>query len=114
MSGLPEAIHRYPDCGVCYGELEHDGDSFYCDDCGLDYGDGGVGAPTFRDEDDEPCGSESKDPLRVKVMPPTTARGPRLYRFTEGACLLPAGHKPGLGHYHASNCEQLEGPIPNE
>lgn len=53
---LPRCSVQYPSCGSCGGETDNDGESIYCDDCGLDYGDGDDGTTaTYRDEDAEPC-----------------------------------------------------------
>jgi hypothetical protein len=54
---LPSCTIQYPACGACGDDTDHDGDGFYCDDCGLDYGDGDESSPaTFRDEEQPPCG----------------------------------------------------------
>ena len=55
---LPLCSWQYPSCGACGGETSHDGDAFYCDDCGLDYGKGADGTEaTYRDEGRSPCGA---------------------------------------------------------
>ena len=37
---LPYCSIQNPACGACGSETSHDGDSFCCEPCGLDYGDG--------------------------------------------------------------------------
>ncbi|QGZ16954.1 hypothetical protein SEA_LITTLETOKYO_62 [Arthrobacter phage LittleTokyo] len=53
---LPGYCIEYPTCGACGGATEHDGDSFYCDDCGLTFGRDESDPAEFRDEDAEVCG----------------------------------------------------------
>lgn len=119
-SSLPGCIMRYPDCGACHNELAHDGESFYCDRCKLDYGRGDEDEPaTFRDEEDEPCGAPSPRPYRTKTMEPAgrTREHRELWSFTEYPCNLPAGHNTDdyeSGHYWDTNAEHLEGPLPHE
>lgn len=56
MSHLPACSIQYPSCGACGQDTDHDGDTFYCNDCGLDYGNGEDQTEAeFRDEDAEPC-----------------------------------------------------------
>ena len=80
---LPSCAVQYPSCGACCGDTEFDGDGFYCDDCGLDYGNGDDGTEaTFRDEEQSPCGEpcdnhwHGKDQLDLTCTP----------------CELPKGH----------------------
>ena len=55
---LPSCTVQSPACGACGMETDHDGNSFYCDDCGLDYGDGDERIPaTYREEDALACGN---------------------------------------------------------
>ena len=56
-TALPVCHVNSPICGSCYHETDHDGDSFYCEPCGLDYGNGEDGTvATYRDDDAKPCG----------------------------------------------------------
>lgn len=91
MSGeglrLPSCAVQSPACGACGADTEHDGDSFVCYDCGLNYGEGREDVPAeYIDEELEPCGRECDN-----------------YWHKEGRlgvvmacepCKLPAGHKP--------------------
>ena len=77
---LPTCSVLYPLCGACNYETDHDGDTYYCWRCGLDYGRGEDGeTATYRDESAEPCG-----------MPCTGSLGS--VRFDCGICQLPSGH----------------------
>lgn len=84
MSKLPSCSIQYPSCGACGCETTHDGDSFYCDDCDLDYGQGQDGEQaTFRDEDDKPCGEPCDN----------CWHGPKAgYTYECAPCALPTGH----------------------
>ena len=81
---LPHCESQYPACGACGDETCHDGGTFYCDECGLDYGDGEDGTvATYRDETappcDEPCTNDwhgSRDLGPYECIP----------------CALPKGH----------------------
>ena len=42
---LPTCSVRYPTCGACGTETDYDGDSYFCDLCDLDYGDGTESKP---------------------------------------------------------------------
>lgn len=53
---LPSVYVQHPHCGACYQETDWDGDTFYCDRCGLDYADGREDVPaTYRDPEVLPC-----------------------------------------------------------
>ena len=82
MSGeLPGCIVQYPACGCCGSDTEHDGDSFYCDDCGLDFGRGDESEPAeFRDEEEQACGKACDNSWHPSLG------------LTCGPCLLPASH----------------------
>ena len=96
---LPTCRAQYPACGACGGETSYDGDSFYCDNCGLDYGDGAETTATYRDEDAEPCGHPCDNYLH----------GPDLIRPGLShqcvPCSLPAGH--ASMHWH--DCQPVMG-----
>lgn len=80
---LPVCAVQYPSCGACGGETEHDGDSFYCDDCQLDYGNGDDGNEAqFRDEEILPCGKPCDN----------TWHGPKHFDLECTPCRLPATH----------------------
>jgi len=82
MSGLPCCSIEFPSCGACGGSTSHDGDSFYCEDCGLDYGSGDDGEEaTFRDEEEPACGKACDNSWH-----------PTLGLSCE-PCKLPASHK---------------------
>lgn len=82
MSGeLPSCIIQYPACGACGSDTEHDGDSFYCDDCGLDFGPDDSEPATFRDEEQPACGKECRNNWH------------KVYELTCEECKLPEGHK---------------------
>lgn len=78
---LPYAITSYPLCGACELETGHDGDSFVCEQCGLNYGDGDETRPTFLDPDAPTCG-----------VPSTIAEAMARLGFAIGPCELPRGH----------------------
>ena len=87
MSGLPRCGFQYPSCGACGAETDHDGDSFYCDPCGLDYGYGVDGAEAvFLVEDTPPCGKPCSDTWH-------RASSSLGARYECRACALPAGHR---------------------
>ena len=89
---LPYCSIQNPACGACGSETSHDGDSFYCEPCGLDYGDGSETRATYRDEDAEPCGHPCSNYWH----------GPDLitpgWSFLCVPCPLPASHDNG--HWH--------------
>lgn len=96
---LPTCSVQYPSCGACHGETQYDGDSFYCEDCCLDYGDGEDSTEaTFRDEEAEPCGNPCDNYFH----------GP--HEICEGKgydcrpCALPDGHTSP----HWTNCELVD------
>lgn len=90
---LPLCSVQYPACGSCGGETDHDGDSFYCDECGLDYGDGDDCTPaTFRDEEEERCANPCDNQWHNSID-----IGP----YDCGICQLPASHKGS----HWTNCK---------
>lgn len=79
---LPTVTVIHPLCGACQNSTQHDGESFWCDVCGLDYGDGTRDTPaTFRDEDEAPCGVACGNQWH---------NGPDPHDCTP--CQLPAGH----------------------
>ncbi|MGY2747251.1 hypothetical protein ACVWZ8_004368 [Arthrobacter sp. UYCu723] len=78
---LPRCCIQTPACGACGDDTAHDGDSFYCDDCGLDYGNGDESDPAvFRDEELPPCGEACDNNWHIK------------FGLTCTPCELPAGH----------------------
>lgn len=83
---LPNCSIQNPSCGACYGETMHDGDSYYCEDCLLDYGDGAETEATFRDEEAEACGNPCSNHWHGpdKIRPGTS--------YECHPCALPAGH----------------------
>ncbi|UXE05419.1 hypothetical protein SEA_RENNA12_68 [Arthrobacter phage Renna12] len=82
MSELPSCIVQSPACGACGSDTEHDGDSFVCFDCGLNYGEGREDEPaTFLDEELPACGKACDNSWH-----PTLG-------LTCGECKLPEGHK---------------------
>ena len=86
---LPLCSWQNPSCGACGGETSHDGDAFYCDDCGLDYGDGADGTEaTYRDEERPPCGAPCSGHLPLDG-----------WRWECTPCRLPDTHTP-LMHWH--------------
>lgn len=96
MSDLPTCTIQSPACGACGLETHHDGDSFYCDDCGLDYGNGDESGPaTFRDEEAQPCG-EPCDNFWHKDD--NLGKG---WTFACTPCPLPKGHTSD----HWTNCK---------
>ena len=83
---LPKCSISYPTCGACYGETSHDGDSFYCDDCDLDYGSGDDGEEAaFRDEECAPCGKPCADKFHGEEYDTQ-------YKYTCHPCSLPETH----------------------
>lgn len=83
MSGeeLPFCTVQHPMCGACEMDTDHDGESFYCEDCGLDYGDGDDYTPaTFRDADRDPCGKACANPWH------------KSFGMLCETCKLPQGH----------------------
>ena len=82
---LPTCSVHYPACGACGGETDHDGDTYYCDPCGLDYGDGADDTTaTYRAPDADPCGAPCSNAWHG-----SRDLGP--YDCTP--CQLPTGHK---------------------
>lgn len=55
-STLPACSVQYPMCGACGYDTGHDGDTYYCPRCDLDY-DAGADATTatYRDPNAQPC-----------------------------------------------------------
>ena len=98
MNNLPYCSISYPTCGACGEETECEGDSFYCEPCGLDYGDGRDGtAATYIDPEAAPCCLPCDEPWH---------RTPRElggvpYKCTP--CLLPQGHE----YEHWTNCQPI-------
>ena len=106
-------------CGHCYEELDHDGEVYHCDHCGLEWsGDPFREEPaTFRDDRDgeQPaaCGAEPEHPHR-QAPPEVLGEGDRVpHYWPEGArvrefsyellpCDLPAGHETREHHYPTS------------
>ena len=80
---MPSCVATNPECGSCNNETVHDGDSFYCDDCGLDYGDGeDETVATYRDDDASMCGKFTEYFDNGRYAP----------------CALPEGHRGA--HWH--------------
>jgi hypothetical protein len=79
---LPYCSVQNPSCGACGGDTRHDGDSFYCEDCLLDYGTGEDGeTATYLDEEAEPCGNPCDNSWHTK------------FDYAEcKPCSLPKGH----------------------
>lgn len=85
---LPYPIATYPLCGACEQETSHDGDSFVCEPCGLDYGEGSESdRAKFLDPGTSECGAISI----------SAADWGRL-GITESPCSLPNGHRSS--HWH--------------
>ena len=82
----PELYFPYPDCSVCGKETSHDGDSFYCEHCGIYWPDSGRGAGDWYDEKAEQCAS-THQPLANNEF----ADG-KPYKYETKRCLLDAGH----------------------
>lgn len=83
MVSLPACAVQYPSCGACGCDTRHDGDSFYCEECDLDYGNGDDGnVATFRDEEQKPCGKPCDN----------SWHGPEHFDFACTPCQLPATH----------------------
>ena len=81
---LPSCAVQYPSCGACGIDTSHDGDSFYCEDCDLDYGNGDDGnEASFRDEEQPPC---------AKPCDNTWHRSKHFDLACE-PCKLPEGHR---------------------
>lgn len=101
-------------CGSCGDELEFDGDSHVCDECGLDFGDPFDDEPaTFLDEEAHPCGHPAPYPEpRVERKPFHTVDGVvktwRTWTHVYEPCVLPAGHKTRLHHYSLSTTYTTE------
>ena len=93
MPNLPTCSIHNPTCGACGAETEHDGDTYYCDVCDLDYGDGAETTATYRDEDAPPCGA----PCANYWHGPDLIRAGWAYECQP--CPLPATHEEG-GHWH--------------
>ena len=67
---LPTCTVQYPSCGACGGDTDYDGDSFYCEGCQLDYGDGEDGTvATFLDEGTPACGKPCTNEWHRTVTP---------------------------------------------
>ncbi|WPM94312.1 hypothetical protein VB1_CDS0063 [Arthrobacter phage Marchesin] len=81
---LPSCSVQHPACGACGDETSSDGESFYCDDCGLDYGDGSDTQAEFRDEDAEVCGEPCSNSWHARIFAEPMICSP---------CELPEGHK---------------------
>lgn len=95
---LPMSIPRYPECGACGDECDHDGDSFVCDPCGLDYGNEDAGTlAVYMDPDAVPCGAACDNGWHKTY---------RYYRFVCTPCQLPTGHK--AAHWTACRPSQKE------
>ena len=88
MSGLrlPSCSIRNPTCGACLGETSHDGDSFYCQECGLDYGDGDDSPAIYRDEDAETCAAPCANSWHAADAIRTG------WSYECHPCALPTGH----------------------
>lgn len=96
---LPGCSVSHPACGACGKETDHDGDSFYCDECNLDYGDGGEDStPTYRDEEAEPCAEPCDNTWHHK---PGAIRPE--WSYACAPCSLPEGHTSD----HWTPCEIL-------
>jgi hypothetical protein len=97
---LPFCVTQHPLCSACGSETSHDGDSFYCPDCLLDYGDGQDGNEgTYRDPDTEPCGAECDNYWHTNGD---------LGVFDCKTCALPKGHHRGrTGITCWTNCTPL-------
>lgn len=95
---LPTCSVQYPSCGACHADTDHDGDSFYCDPCGLDYSDGQDGTEaTYRDEDAAPCAKPCTN----------TWHGSRdLGPYDCRSCALPSGHESDCW----TNCTPIPAP----
>jgi hypothetical protein len=81
---LPGCIVQYPACGCCGADTRNDGDGFYCEECGLSFGDGREDVPgEFLDEEEQACGKPCDNSWH-----PTLG-------LTCGPCKLPASHTSG-------------------
>ncbi|MDQ5860683.1 MAG: hypothetical protein M3536_00270 [Actinomycetota bacterium] len=81
---LPACSVEYPSCGACGDNTSHDGDTFYCEDCDLDYGNGNDGnEATFRDEEEKTCGKPCDN----------TWHAPEQLNLICTPCKLPATHR---------------------
>ena len=88
---LPSCAVQYQACGACGADTAHDGDSFYCEDCDLDYGNGDDGnVATFRDEEAKTCSSPCDNYWHSKVELDMICT----------PCQLPAGHRG----WHWTDC----------
>ena len=98
---LPTCSVRYPACGACGSETDYDGDSLYCDPCGLDYGDGTESKPAtyYHTADAKPCGARCRNPWHGS---------PSLGPYDCTPCQLPAGHK--AAHWTACRPSPKETP----
>lgn len=86
---LPVCTIQPPSCGACYGDTRWEGESFQCEDCGLDYGRGGDGVQaTYIDEEAQPCGKACTNTWHVQGVD----RPGGLVRYDCEPCKLPAGH----------------------
>ena len=98
MSRLPSCSVQYPSCGACGGDTSHDGDSFYCPDCDLDYGDGEDGTTATYRNDDEACGAPCDNTWHA---PNAIEAGTS---FKCAPCSLPTGHSS----FHWTPCEPVK------
>ena len=95
---LPTCSFHHPTCGACGTETDYDGDSYFCDLCDLDYGDGTDDTTaTYYTPDAKPCGARCRNPWHGS---------PSLGPYDCTPCQLPAGHKAA----HWSACR----PSPKE
>lgn len=100
MSSLPNPSLTIA-CGACGSELDHDGDTFACYDCQLQYSNDLDSPAEYLDPDEKPCGKPHHQGTYVVTRPfktSTDAAGDKtveLYRTaiqTFAPCVLPASH----------------------
>lgn len=84
---LPVCSVQHPSCGACGLETRFDDGIFYCDDCGLNYGDGEDQTEAeFADEDAEPCAQACDNRWHQEGMISKD------WTYDCQPCPLPAGH----------------------
>lgn len=95
---LPVCSVQHPSCGACGGETRWD-EYFFCEDCGLNYGDGEDQTEAeFSDEEatacENPCENHWHGPHKIRQG----------WTYSCRPCALPAGHASD----HWTDCQLTE------
>lgn len=100
MPSLPGPHIIQPTCGACGDDLSHDGETYFCAPCGLDYGETirGDEPAVFRDDVDV-CGSPCINRFHQEDGGVVHSNG-RRQRWVCHPCALPVGHTSS----HWSGC----------